>query len=274
MRRLLGLTFLLSQCSPLPVVEPMPQQPPSAPIIRVANPALNTEPNSPPPAPPRFVQRRISGIAFKGVEFDSRSHRLCVIDQSGGPGSRFEGAAQAAASIRGLAAINGGFFTPEGKPLGLVIAGGQKSGHWNHASSLGTGFYLEADRAPRLVRRSHIDRNAATAASELLQTGPWLVEASAAVRGLDATKQRQRSLILWDGGTRWWMGCASDCSLAKLAVTLASTAPVAWDVEHALNLDGGRSSDLWVSRKLTGSKPYSPKTWPRKVRNHLVLVAR
>lgn len=44
----------------------------------------------------------------------------------------------------GLLAINAGFFTPEGKPLGLVVSDGKISGTWNSASSLGTAIFKES----------------------------------------------------------------------------------------------------------------------------------
>ncbi|HSP41690.1 MAG TPA: hypothetical protein VLO11_02365, partial [Luteolibacter sp.] len=83
----------------------------------------------------------LSGVTFEGVSFDSRRHRLVVVEQQGAPGSRFDDAENAVQSVGGLAAVNGGFFTPEGEPLGLVIANAKRFGVWNSASSLGSGVW-------------------------------------------------------------------------------------------------------------------------------------
>ena len=79
---------------------------------------------------------------------------------------------------------------------------------------------------------------------ELIQAGPLLVENGRTVGGLESTKSSVRSVILWDGGTRWWIGCSTPCTLAALGQTLASGEPAGWPVRQALNLDGGRSSDF------------------------------
>ena len=185
---------------------------------------------------------------FEGVAFDSRSHRLVVVDQAGGPGSQFPDAAAAGRSRGGIAAVNAGFFTPEGNPLGLVVASGKRAGAWNTASSLGSGVWHEDSAGnPAISRRENLGRQGAGNQRELLQAGPMLVENGRAVSGLDPTKSSVRTIILWDGGTRWWIGRASACTLAELAATLARSPPAGWPTRHALNLDGGRSSDLWIS---------------------------
>lgn len=151
-------------------------------------------------SPPQLAQREISGIEFEGIRFDSRSHRLLVADQRNGPGSQFADAASAARSLGGLAAANAGFFTPEGAPLGRVISRGNSAGSWNFASSLGSGIWYEtAGGQSAIVRRSSpID------GAEMIQAGPLLVENGRAVGGLDSSKASVRTMILWDGGSRWW----------------------------------------------------------------------
>ena len=223
-------------------------------------------------APPQATGREIAGIVFEGVAFDSRSHRLIVADQPAGPGSRWPDAA-AAAAYHGLAAINAGFFTPEGQPLGQVVAAGIPVGSWNRASSLGSGVWLEAANGmPGIRRRESVP--ATFAARELVQAGPMLVENHRPVSGLEATKSSVRSVILWDGGTRWWIGRASSCTLAALGQALVSGTPGAWPVCHALNFDGGRSADLAISAEVPGGPLTRRAPWNRPVRNFMVLLAR
>jgi uncharacterized protein YigE (DUF2233 family) len=223
----------------------------------------------------RATSAEVSGITFEGVAFDSRSHRLVVVDQERGPGSKFADAGEAAASCGGLAAVNAGFFTPEGAPLGLVVAGGKVRGGWNSASSLGSGVWFEAgDGSCAIRRREVIGRGAAGGMRELLQAGPMLVESQRAVTGLEAEKTSARTVIAWDGGSRWWIGRTPPCTLADLARALASSGPAGWPVKSALNLDGGRSSELWVSGKVPGGPVSMRPMWNRPVRNFLVLVGR
>lgn len=215
-----------------------------------------------PAAPPESVRAThggFSGIAFEGVAFDSRSHRLVVADQAGGPGSQFPDAATAGRARGGIAAVNGGFFTPAGAPLGLVIAAGTRAGDWNTTSSLGSGVWQEdATGRSSISRRENPGRSATATPRELLQAGPMLVAHGRMVAGLDPHKPAVRTLLCWDGGSRWWLGRASTCTLAELAAALTHGQPAGWPVRHALNLDGGRSSDLWISAAVAGGACVHP----------------
>jgi Phosphodiester glycosidase len=248
---------------------------------KAATPAtrLRTVPQAPiapvaPANPPRVSNREISGITFEGVAFDSRSHRLVVADQPGGPSSKYPDAAAAGKSLGGLAAVNAGFFTPEGTPLGLVASSGKISGSWNSTSSLGNAvWYQSFAGTSAIVRRDKLGRAAASAMREFIQAGPLLVESGHAVGGLEAAKTSARSVILWDGGTRWWLGCSSPCTLAALAQALAVGTPADWPIRQALNLDGGRSSDLWISEAVSGGPVLRRPPWNRPVRNFLILIS-
>jgi hypothetical protein len=270
----------LVSCTPVREVQPNHTTsslitPPQGREVEETGPA--TKPVLPTSAviPPKTTRSVHSGIAFDGVAFDDRSHRLRVLDQSGGPGSLHPDAASAARSVNGLASVNGGFFTPEGEPLGRVIAAGKRSGSWNSTSSLGSGLWF-ADTAgySAIRRRGTLQRADADTMRELLQAGPMLVENGRAVTGLHADKTSARTLILWDGGHRWWIGRTSPATLAQVAQQIASEPVSGWQVRHALNLDGGRSSDLWVSDKVAGGPLAVRPVWNRPVRNFLVLVDR
>lgn len=269
MRYLAAVPWLVLISSCAPVREAV--SPPPEPVVIGVKPT----PPSRPPESAMATHREISGIIFEGVSFDSRSHRLIVEDQAGGPGSRFPDAAGASLSRNGIAAVNAGFFTPEGDPLGLVIAAGKPAGAWNSSSSLGSGVWHEDSSGQSAIsRRENLGRSGAKAMLELLQAGPMLVENGGPVTGLDTVKSSVRTLMLWDGGSRWWLGRASTCTLAEMASALASGSPADWPVRHALNLDGGRSSDLWISGRIEGGPVSVRRPWNRPVRNFLVLVPR
>jgi hypothetical protein len=258
---MLGACFRAEPLQPEPIPEPVVKS------VEAPKPVIST-----PSRPPRFTSAEILGITFEGVDFDSRTHRLIVADQASGPGSQFADAAAAARAVGGIAAINAGFFTPDGAPLGLVVSAGRSSGSWNSASSLGSGVWHENEaRATAITRREKLGRSAAGGMRQLIQAGPLLVENGRPVSGLDATKTSVRMVTLWDGGTRWWIGRGSPCSLGDLGLALANSQPAGWKIHHALNLDGGRSADLWVSGAVSGGPMVRRPAWNRPVRNFLVL---
>ncbi len=267
---------LVSACVPAkPLVRQgeMPLRKPEIPqIAPIPPPERPAPPPSGPSAATRFISREISGITFEGVSFDSRSARLAVVDQAGGPGSQYPDAAGAGQAAGAIAAVNAGFFTPEGSPLGLVVADGKVSGNWNSASSLGSGvWYLAPSGTSAITRREKLGNAAARRMRELVQAGPLLVENGQPISGLDATKTSARIAILWNGGSQWWIGRASPCTLAAFANALATGNPAGWPTVRALNLDGGRSSDLWISAQIPGGPITRRTPWNRPVRNFLIL---
>lgn len=284
MRRMLWIPLLLSHCAPWPE-SPQPGGPAPLPVpAREASPApapvATPAVPGPPPAPlihaaPKWVERRIAGIAFQGVSFDSRSHRLSIADQAAGPASEFADAAAAARSRGAIASLNGGFFDPEGLPLGKVVSQGRDAGFWNDGSSLCSGTFLEDHEGRMAIRsRSATPWPPDSPNRELLQAGPMLVRDGRIVGGLDRAKKASRSLLLWDGGHRWWMGRTDECTLHDLAGALTLRSPAGWSVAQALNLDGGSSSELWVSGSVRGGPKRGSHWWLKPARNYLLLCPR
>ncbi|MBK1790081.1 phosphodiester glycosidase family protein [Persicirhabdus sediminis] len=219
----------------------------------------------------KFIDTKKNGIDLRFVRFDDRDHKLVVADQPAGPGTRWFTARQCAESQRGLAAINGGFFTPEGKPLGKIVSQGRSAGYIN-PSSLGTGFYYTSATETQLIRRQKWSNS--LGAVEALQTGPFLIENGKKTSGLNTSNQRVRSFIIWNGQHHWAIGYSSICSLNDLAAALNSDRLVGFPIKYALNLDGGRSSDMWVSADVPHGKKEFRAFWNKDVRNFLVLKER
>ena len=94
--------------APLAAVDQLPDQ--AAVIVTPAAPQLIM--------PLAYHSVSSQGITISAVYFDDRKFQLTVADQADGCGSQWLDAKSAALSCDGYAAINGGFFTPEGKPLG------------------------------------------------------------------------------------------------------------------------------------------------------------
>lgn len=223
------------------------------------------------PAVPLQTHRvQSGGVTLTLLTFDRRSHHLAVLDNAAGPGTGATTAQSAARATEGIAAINAGFFTPEGAPLGLVIENGKPLGALNR-SSLGDGFYVHdpAAGSTALIRRR--SWSTTTTPQHLLQSGPFLVERRTAVQGLSASPTRPRSFLLWDGHDGWAIGHARAASLAKLATSLAAQPVPGFTIESALNLDGGTSSDLWIASSVKGGPASTRQFWNKPVRNYLVL---
>ena len=80
------------------------------------SPDLQKKVNTQPLLPAQLHKIEHNGIKFHIVTFDSRKQELTISDQLNGPGSLYKDAQAATRSNNGIAAINAGFFTPEGKP--------------------------------------------------------------------------------------------------------------------------------------------------------------
>ncbi|MEZ7957962.1 MAG: phosphodiester glycosidase family protein [Rubritalea sp.] len=218
----------------------------------------------------KLHQIKHEGIQFNLVTFDTRNQQLVVADQPNGPGSIWADAAAAAKAHNGIAAINGGFFTPEGKPLGIVISNGKELGSFNQ-SSLGSGLFYHTPIGAGIARKSAWDNLKKNPPAHLLQSGPMLLENSKSITGLSNKNSRPRSFIATDGKNHWCIGHADPCSLSQLSEALASISISEFRASKALNLDGGRSSDLWVSASVNGEPKVIRPFWNKPVRNFLIL---
>ena len=219
--------------------------------------------------PPVLKQITWKGVALTFLLFDDREYDIAVADKDQGPATEWQSAQSAATDHGAVAAINGGFFAPDGKPLGLVIEEGKRIGTWNSQSSLTSGL-LSVEKSPRLLRRQHWRSFSPT--RHLLQAGPFLIENSAVVRDLGDRERRPRSFLVWNGRHRWAFGVAEEATLAGLSAVLAAQPLSEITITTALNLDGGRSSDLWASPRIPGGPVSTRRIWNTPVRNYLILL--
>lgn len=230
----------------------------------------NSENNPQPVLPTKVHKINHQGILFNLVTFDTRNHHIIAADQPNGPGSKWPNSASAAKEHDGIAAINAGFFTPEGKPLGIVISNGEKHGSFNK-SSLGSGIFYHTPNGSTISRSSIWTSLSENPPAHLLQSGSMLLENSKPITGLSKTEARPRSFIATDGKNHWCIGHAGSCTLSQLSDALASIKIPEFTPSTALNLDGGRSSDLWVSATLNGEAMQIRPFWNSPVRNFLIL---
>ena len=261
---------------------PLPTVPRAKPVALTAPAPLSTStpseiaPKDPPPPiilkanPPHSHPLRVSstslnGTSFTAVTFDGRDYFLKVIDQKEGPGTEFARAEFAGQGS--LAAINGGFFNPDGSPLGLVITDGQSRGAFNASSFLGTGI-IDGENTTLSHRKSYQE------SSELLQSGPRLVWDQERLTGLSKSKERPRSFVIWDGNNHFGIGHADRATLQGLANNLQAQPFEEFHIKYAINLDGGTSCDLWVSNQISGGGFTKSSLFRKKARNYLALRKR
>jgi hypothetical protein len=176
--------------------------------------------------------------------FTSPAFRLEVVDLGAESAPSYPGMADAFRAAGCAAGVNGGFFHPDWRSLGLVIAQGRREGRFESAKLLSGVVYSDA-RGTHLVRRRAFRDHPGISA--LLQTGPYLVEGGRAVRGLSDRNQRRRTFLATDWRGHWVLGATSSLlTLAELGQCLASPqALTPWGVDRAINLDGGSSTGFF-----------------------------
>ena len=133
-----------------------------------------------------------------------------------------------------------------------------------------TGVLLQSDRGIDVIRVGEFSR--ARRITSAIQSGPFLVESSTPVRGLNSSQLARRTFAGIANRDRALLGVCSDVSLSELANILAMV-PVAENskIRRAMNLDGGSSSAFWFARE-NGSVFSIPGQKP--VRDFVGVVAR
>jgi exopolysaccharide biosynthesis protein len=144
-----------------------------------------------------------------------------------------------------LAGVNGGYFDPEDKPVGLLISDGKVIAPLRKARLLSGVMIVSNGRIQLLRVAEYSSKRRATAA---LQCGPFLVDRGQPVPGLNDTRPARRTFIVTGGSDRAAIGSCSDMTLAQLGKILVTPGGAPdLNVQRALNLDGGSSSAFWFA---------------------------
>jgi len=198
------------------------------------------------------------------VVFSAKSCALRVIDNPEG-----ESLSTIMKREKCVCSVNGGYFDPEFKPIGLRISNGETFSPLRRARMI-TGVLLQSDRGIDVIRVGEFSR--ARRITSAIQSGPFLVESSTPVRGLNSSQLARRTFAGIANRDRALLGVCSDVSLSELANILATVAVAGNSkIRRAMNLDGGSSSAFWFAREngsvfsIRGQKP---------VRDFVGVVAR
>lgn len=213
-------------------------------------------------------QREVTGpggtVRVSGVSFSSQKAVFRVIDNHPDERVLYPDILSKAGAVAG---INGGYFHPDYRPLGLVVSGGEEI-HGFEKAKLLSGLVVVRGGKIEMVRSGAFKPGKEV--REVLQSGPWLVEHGAAVADLNSEKKARRSAVMTDGKGHWAIVATGYLTLESLAQVLALPNLAGdWTARDALNLDGGSSTALWAAT----AKPlviYSFGT----VRNYLAIVPR
>jgi exopolysaccharide biosynthesis protein len=169
---------------------------------------------------------------------------------------------------KAVAGINGGFFTPAFKPMGLMIADGKSTGSFESSALLG-GCILQTATRPAILWRT--EYQSSKGITQLIQCGPRLVNNRIPIPGLEKQKQRPRSFVATDANSAIWaIGTTGPCTLAELAQILSSPNILPnLRITRAINLDGGSSTAFWYQP--THGSAISQPGWDT-VRNYLAII--
>ena len=174
--------------------------------------------------------------------FSTKSCRLRVIDQPNEPRVDLE-----EVITRGnfLAGVNGGYFDPDYKPIGLLVVDGTIIAPLQKARLL-SGVLSASPKKVQIFRIAEFSM--AQKPDAAVECGPMVVDLGKSVRGLESTRTARRTFAAVGAGDKAALGFCSDVTLADLSNILAAISIPDFKIQRALNLDGGSSSAFWFKR--------------------------
>jgi uncharacterized protein YigE (DUF2233 family) len=174
--------------------------------------------------------------------FSTKSYRLRVIDQPNEPRVDLE---EAMSRGNFLAAVNGGYFDPDYKPIGLLVVDGAVIAPLQKARLL-SGVLSASAKKVQISRVAEFSM--AQKPDAAVECGPMVVDLGKSVRGLESTRAARRTFAVVGAGDKAALGFCSDVTLADLSNILATVLTPDFKIQRALNLDGGSSSAFWFKR--------------------------
>jgi len=197
--------------------------------------------------------------------FSTKLCRLRVIDQPSEPRVDLE---ELASRGNFLAAVNGGYFDPDYKPIGLLIVDGTMIAPLQKARLL-SGVLSASAKKVQISRVAEFSM--AQKPDAAVECGPMIVDLGKSVRGLEATKLARRTFVAIGAGDKAALGFCSDVTLADLSSILASISIPDFKIQRILNLDGGSSSAFWFKRANGSAFSISEQ---KPVRDFVAIVPR
>ena len=204
------------------------------------------------PSPARGLEHRyvvfensVTGerVSMELALFSVKSGRLRVIDQPTEPRTDLN---EVMLREKCLAGVNGGYFDPDHRPIGMLIVDGRTIAPLQRARLL-TGVLSALPGKVQIGRVGEFSRQ--QRADAAIECGPMIVDLGKPVRGLESTHPARRTFAAVAAGDRAALGFCSDITLADFASILVLPFATDFKIQRALNLDGGSSSAFWFARK-------------------------
>ncbi|HEY6071472.1 MAG TPA: phosphodiester glycosidase family protein, partial [Chthoniobacterales bacterium] len=142
--------------------------------------------------------------------------------------------------------VNGGYFDPEYRPIGLLIVDGTTIAPLQKARLL-SGVLSVSPKKVQIFRVAEFTTGQKLDAA--VECGPMIVDLGKSVRGLESSKMARRTFVAVSSGDKAVLGFCSDVTLADLSNILAIVTVPDFKIQRALNLDGGSSSAFWFKRR-------------------------
>ena len=145
-----------------------------------------------------------------------------------------------------FAAINASFFDPDGRPLGLLVQNSRVTQRMPQRGMLSSGIFCLKYNRPQIFHRSKISMSGVT---EAIQSFPRLIHNGRRIQQIRNKHEAKRrsgiaidykgNIIIYTTDTHF-----SGLSLSDLQDLLLKPQ---LNIRSALNLDGGRSSQLYLN---------------------------
>ncbi len=150
--------------------------------------------------------------------------------------------------------MNGGYFTPEFRPTGLLVSRGvELSPFISTGGPAGSGVLVVEDGQVELIRREDVRERTFENADIAIQAGPRLIEPDG-TRGIHSDDRHHANRTFIGADARGWLvlgvvyrgdgGVGGGPSLFELQRLLLKLGPPVTRITFALNLDGGPSTGL------------------------------
>ncbi len=181
---------------------------------------------------------------------------------------RYGSVEDAARAEDAVAGVNGGYFQPDGTPVGLLISD-NRTVHKFETAKLLSGVFFVRDGKPGLVRSQRFGK--IKSVSQAIQCGPFLLEDGKSLNGLNNERSAPRTFVFMGNDSVWGFGICRSVTLAEMSQILGLHDLLGHtSLVTALNLDGGSSTQFWAR---SGEGAISSSALA-VVANYLLLVRR
>jgi uncharacterized protein YigE (DUF2233 family) len=172
--------------------------------------------------------------------------------------------------IKAPVVFNASYFNPAGQPVGLIVTDGKLLGPPSNSQMQGMFVAEPQGMSPDLPRATILDLKATRIDfkkfpwKQGVQSFPLLLDYKGCIRVKESDKKAYRTVISADrnGNILVFNTAENYFTLYKMAQFLKASS---FDIDSALNLDGGAEAQLYIKTK--DLECYSPPSWQSRLGN-------